>query len=342
VKILVYSDLQADEGSTRLRGDPSQPVQRWRTRRFYHWATRLVRTSQVDAVWDLGDTTDNRTAIAHPTLDVVMRGCAELTRGLERSLCLKLIGNHEQHLKATRVHCGELFAPYFRVIPDREVVIVGDLSLVCTAFNTDTAGQARWLAETVAAQKAQGRRVVVLGHLQVKGCRLSSGLAGDGVPAEALAGADLVLLGHVHRRQPVGTNGFYVGSPFQQDFGEADDPVKAVAILDTDTLSLAWEHPPGFPRYRTISVDELTVAASGNDILSVILRTPQEAERFYALPAAAHADPVYAFDEAPVQEAATRSDVDLTFEALVRRKVELDPLPGVEADELVKAGLALR
>lgn len=340
MKVLVYSDLQAEEGSLRLRSDPTIPVQRWRTKRFYEWATQLVKSKGIDAVWDLGDTTDNRTAIAHPTLDAVATGCAQLTRGLDRVLCLKLLGNHEQHIKAATSHCGALFSPYFRVISGSEVVVWGDLSIICTAYHTETAPQAVWLNQTIKEHKSRGQRVVVLGHVQIKGCRLASGLSNDGIPTAALDEADLVLLGHVHRRQPIGKNGMYVGSPFQQDFGEANDPRKTVAIVDTDTLEVSLVHPPGFPQYRTITVDELDAATKGNDILSVIIRNQDEAERFYASPSAAQAEPVYAFSEAPVEKVETSED--LTFESLVRRRVELDPLEGVDQETLISAGLALR
>ncbi len=344
MRCLVFADLQADEGSTRRRSDPGTPLQRWRTEHFYSWAANIVRTHRLDAVWDLGDTTNNRAALAHPTLQVVSRGCEALTRGLARTTCFKLLGNHEQHAKATTTHCGDLFAPYFHVIEDRAVVRVGDLSVVCVSFQYDDAEAAAWIRTTIAAQKAcygLAQRVVVLGHFKVTGARLNSGVATDGVPKEALTAADLVLLGHVHRRQAVGDNGFYVGSPFQQDFGEADDPTKAVLILDTDTLATTWVQPPGFPRYRTITVDELASAARGDDVLSVTIRNAAEAERFYAAPEAASAEPVYAFTEV------TRPDVvatptALTFEAMVRHQVAQAPLTDVDPEDLVRAGLALQ
>ncbi len=335
MRVLVYSDLQADEGSVRLRSDPTVPLQRWRVQRFYELTTRLVRSHGIDAVWDLGDTTNNRASIAHPTLQVVSAGCAALTSGMMRPVCFKLLGNHEQHAKDVNVHCGELFAAHFHVVIDRGTFdLPGDVTVVCVSHQYDNVTASTWIAGAVAAARARGRRVIVLGHFTVRGCRLNSGVAHEGIATDALRDAHLTLLGHVHRRQLVATNAFYVGSPFQQDFGEANDPPKAVAVLDTDTLELTWVHLD-FPRYRTILVDELTAATATNDVLAVTVRDQAEAERFYAHPASglSGVEPVYAFTAAAQSSGASiATDTDL-----IAQYVASNPVDGIEPGDLLRA-----
>lgn len=342
VNVLVFSDLQADEGSLRLRSQPDIPLQRWRTERFYALAAELVESEGCQAVWDLGDTTDNRTSLAIRTINVVTGGCAKLTRGLVKPYCLKLIGNHEQTAKTQDNSCASLFSPYFSVVEDRLVVVAGKTSVVCLSFPYDNAAAAAWLAETVAREKQRGQTVIVIGHAKIAGAKLNSGTATDGIPTEAFASADLALFGHVHKRQAIGKNGYYVGSPFQQDFGEAADPEKATAILDTETLALRWVALPGFPRYKTICVDELERAAKSDDVLNVVIRTPAEAERFYAHPASQGVEPVYALDEVAATDEPKDVELGRTFEDTAEDYVKAVPSPDADRDELLAAARALQ
>lgn len=344
MRVLVFSDLQADEGADRLRSDPSIPLQRWRVHRFYDWAAGLARERKIDAVWDLGDTTNNRTALAHPTLQTVARGCAQLTAGTTLALNFKLLGNHEQHLKARDTHVGDLFSPYFHVVEDRGIFnLPNNLSVVCVSFQYDNTELSRWLSTALHRLQNARRRSLILGHFAVLGCRLNSGnVPTESVTLETLAGADLVLLGHVHRRQRLGHNGWYIGSPFQQDFGEANDPQKAVVILDTDTLALEWVATP-FPIHRVVHVDELARAAKGNDILRVMVRNSAEAERLYASPHSGTVEAVYAFHGSNGNGDSLLPEIagSASFDDLTSRYVDSCLLPGVSRGELLTEAATL-
>lgn len=345
MKVLVYSDLQADDGSIRLRSDPLIPIQRWRVRRFYQWLARVAHLNSVDAVWDLGDTTNDRTALTHPTVQAVTTGCEVLMRGIPRALSFKLLGNHEQSTKATTVHCGDLFSPYFHVVQTRKVVEFGRFSFVLASYPSDPVDLSLWLKQVISRGLDRGKTVVVLGHFSVVGALMSSGVAQTGVHHSALEWAHLSLLGHIHRWQviPGVPTAYYVGSPFAQDFGEAHDPTKVVGLLDLDlntgqVSSLDWLHLPGFPAYRTVTVDELDYL--GDDVVKVVIRNQREAQRFYAHPMAPTVEPVYAF----TTEEATPSKglaIAESREASVLLYVEQVPLPGAQLEELAAAGLAL-
>ncbi len=346
MKVLIYSDLQADDGSMRLRSDPSTPLQRWRVRRFYQWFAAQARGHKVDAVWDLGDTTNDRTALTHPVVQSVTTGCELLMRGLPRTLSFKLLGNHEQSTKATAVHCGDLFSPYFHVIQDRQVVDYGKFSFVLGSYPADPEELSRWLKQETSLCRDRGQTVVVLGHFSLVGARMNSGLAQAGVSREALSAADLVLLGHIHKWQEFQTTaglGFYLGSPFPQDFGEASDPSKVCALLTLnegtgEVLDLEWLHPPGFPAYRTITVDDMDYM--GDDVCEVVIRTQAEAQRFYAHPLAATVKPVYAFSTEQVT-AEMDSVASESREQSLGVYVEQNALPGATTEEVLRAGLTL-
>ena len=128
---------------------------------------------------------------------------------------------------------------------------------------------------------------VVLAHLMVRGGRLGGGerdaqtIFEYSVDVAAFPGsAHYVALGHLHRFQQVGGSlpAYYSGSPFQVDFGEADDK-KGVLIVDA---------APGTPakvrflpltagrRLQTLrgTIAELSALAEtvGDDLLRVIVR----------------------------------------------------------------------
>ncbi len=337
--ILVYTDLQAGDGSERRRHDPNTPLQRWRVQKFYAWAAELVQKKGIEAVWDMGDTTHDRSALTHPTIQTVTRGCAQLTRGLPTVTNFKLLGNHEQHLKDPNTHAGNLFSPYFHVVEGTEIFDwpAENLTILCASFSTNIPALEQWLKTTIDSVRSD-RRLIVLGHFPVGGAQLSSGPHAQGVNREIFDLADLVLLGHIHRRQKIGRNIHYVGSPFQQDFGEANDPQKCVAILDTETLKLEWVPTP-FPVHRTISVAELSRASITEDILRVSVQSPAEAQQLYASPHAGRVEPVYDFK--PERGEAAQA-VSLDFENLVQAYTTTVSLPGVTPEELVQEAMTLR
>ncbi len=343
MKILVFADLQADEGSDRRRQDPGTPLQRWRVQQFYRWASNLVQSRGIDAVWDLGDTTNNRTALSHPTVQSVTRGCAELTSGLLPLYNFKLLGNHEQHLKAQTTHVGNLFTPYFHVIEDRAVISIphAQLTVVCVSYSNDHAELSSWIGATLETLRSRSNHaIVVLGHFTVSGAQFASGSALQGVQPSSLERADLVLLGHIHRRQPI-CNGWYVGSPFQQDFGEAYDPAKCVAILDTYSLEVEFVPTP-FPVHRTVTVGELGAATVGDDVVRVMVKSSAEAQQLYASPAAGTVEPVYAFDGGAEQAGNTDIKEGLDYTTLTRAYAATNLLPGVSQEDILAAADELK
>ena len=125
------------------------------------------------------------------------------------------------------------------------------------------------------------------------------------------------LLGHVHKPQVLGRSTYYVGSPFQQNFGEKNEQ-KRVGVLDLDTLELEWVPLPGFPEYRVVDFDPWLkmVDEKEEHRYQVIIRDPKQAERFYKHPLMGRAEPIYNYEldertkaEVAHQQSFTREDV---------------------------------
>ena len=343
MKVLIYTDVQACERAERCRQRPEMPLQLHRTARFFSEMERLARERGVDAIWDLGDTLDDRSDISAPTLQVTEAGLRWLMRGLQPATCYKLIGNHEQYEKATHIHTGGLFHPFFRVVPDHAVFDWTSLEeggpwIVALAFPYDPR-EADWLRDAIDRGKKRGARVVVIGHLPLVGASMPAGRLAAGLDPKCLDGADLALLGHVHRHQRISQNVWYVGSPFQQDFGEAAD-TKHVALLDTQTLSVEFPSLSGFPRYRVAEATDLPEDFEpGEDRWDVVVRSREQAQAIYSKPWAAHVELEYVYK---TEEPGSNEEAgDLSPEALLRDYMARNPTTGLDEARMLELGTKL-
>ena len=127
-------------------------------------------------------------------------------------------------------------------------------------FGTD-----KWLAELEKLDgEERGDLNIMVTHVAFNGVRNADGsVVGDAVPPSAVADYDLVLCGHYHDRSVVGKNIHYVGSVYQNNYGEGIVD-KGFAVLYPDgTVDFVPSH---FPRY----IKE-TVAASDREALANLL-----------------------------------------------------------------------
>lgn len=289
MKVLVFSDLQATEGHERCRSNPAVPLQRWRVEKFFNDLLAIYEEKGCEALWDLGDLLDDRSSVPVPTIETVLAGLSKFPKSPYN---FKLIGNHEQYVRTTTVHAGRMFDPFFKVVSGRQVesIDLGPWSrtVAMCAFPEDDSAAAEWVASHAR------RDGILIGHFQVSGCRMGSGQALNGIPVSAVDRYGLALFGHVHLRQKVGQNAFYVGSPFQQDFGEADT-AKYVAVVDLSTLEVEWVETSGFPSYKTVNLDGW-MDRGPEDRCKVVLQSPAEAAEFYACPDCGEAEPVYSYE----------------------------------------------
>ena len=323
MRALCYADLQATDGHERCFNDPSQSLQVSRVALFYNLLLDLFKKYHCDCLWDLGDTMDDRSAIPVPAIDTV---CRALNQFPANQWNLKLIGNHEQHLRNTQVHVGEMFAPYFSVVPGNEAFVFQNTRILCCSYPADLSDTSKWLA--VQRQKATqaGQQTVLLGHFSVTGCMTGDGRLMTGVPKESLSWVDLGLLGHIHKPQSIAKRVHYVGSPFQQNWGETGE-AKRVAIVDIPEGTVQWVSVTGFPSYCTVSLDEFKELCTleSEDRFKVILKSQAEAATFYAHPLAHRAEPIYEFIEEVEEasnEASSGQHPKWSFDAVIQRYVE--------------------
>jgi hypothetical protein len=295
-RALIYSDLQATDGHERLFAKPDVPLQVHRVRKFYRWLRQLFVRHKCDCLWDLGDTTDDRSFLPMPAIDAVMEGLEPFP---VHELNLKLIGNHEQYLRDTSLHIGRMFASRFSIVAQTEAFEVEGTLIACAAYPACHAALADWLAQTARTYRNYARRLL-LGHFQVAGALMTGGPSPLGVPGPVLDEFTLALLGHIHKPQEIGKRGHYIGSPFQQNYGERDEE-KRVAVLDTQTLELEWIPVEGFPRYHVVGYEDWCnlVRQGHEDRYQVILADNAQALAYYRHPLMGQAEPIYDFKMTP-------------------------------------------
>lgn len=343
LKALVFSDLQATDGHERCFTKANTPLQLYRVTKFYEDLWNIFKANRCECLWDLGDTTDDRSSIPIPALEAVIAGLEPFP---EHELNIKLIGNHEQYLRDTTVNAGRMFRSKFAVVEKTEVFEAANGVLIAAAaFPASDASATAWLDETAYAYRNYEQRIL-LGHFQVAGCQLSSGQALLGVPRTAVEKYSLALLGHVHKPQKVGLNSFYVGSPFQQNFGERNE-VKRVAIVDLETLQVTWVPLPGYPEYHVLDYATWAhrVKSSEEHRYQVILRTVADAENFYKHPLMAQAEPVYNYDAPVGVTSEVAANQSWTLNAVLKRWLTTVPpvVSGIELpdSDVLDIGLAL-
>lgn len=330
MRFLVYTDLQATEGSERCFGDPSMPLQRHRVKTFYEKLEALAEIRQCDALIDLGDTTDDRSFIPRATLEVLTAG---LSRFSPNKNGIKLTGNHEQLFKYTDVNSSHLFEPYFGHIDKPVVELSKTTAAVCHPFHEDY-DAVNTEIEARLKQISHYRYKILLAHGDVRGVKYDSGEScKKGIDPALIDLFDLALFGHVHRHQQFGKNAYYVGSPFQQDFGEAGQR-KFVVVLDIkNEPKLEWVEVVGMPEYKVVSQDAFISSANPKEEHRywVTLSSIEETEQFYASPLSVLGTPKLTYSAQ--LGAAVKEESELVSDRqLLERFVSIRPISGVPDD----------
>lgn len=319
-RFLAYADLQATDGHERCFADPTKSLQLWRVEKFYADLLHVYKEQDCDGLWDAGDTTDDRSSLPVPVINAVLGGLEKFPASPNH---LKVIGNHEQYLRDSSIDVGRMFSSFFQVVSALEVIEFENVNILMCSFLEE----AERIVKFLRYHRRKNKPAILLGHFQVAGAQMAAGTALAGVPSQEMEFVELGLLGHVHRPQSFGAV-HYIGSPFQQHWGEANES-KRVAIVDTDAMTVAWVPLPGFPVYRTVSLEQWKTlnSADSEDRFKVVLRGPAETEEFYAHPLFNRAEAAYAYSLAPLSAQGEASAIPRTKQEILSEYLRRNP-PG--------------
>lgn len=329
MRLLIYADLQGTDGDAVSFLEPGKPLQHCRMEQFFKDMLRIYHEHECCGVIDLGDTTDDRTSITWPTIEILGTGLNLLP---DSDWNFKLTGNHEQYLRSAEINNRRLFEHKFSVVDGCEIFEFGDYMAFFCSFSEDYGELTKWIVEGV--KEYRDRPKILFGHFQVLGARMNSGSALHGVPVDVLKHFNIVLLGHVHLPQTIDKCIHYIGSPFQQNWGEAGEN-KRVGVLDTDDCSITWVPLEGYPEYRQVTLEQFKVVSQQKteNRFKVTLTSHAEAEVFFRHPLFQQAEPVYVYEEGLPEE--QKVEEDWTFEGIAKRYMALVPpsAAGIESGD---------
>ena len=175
----------------------------------------------------LGDFWDQRAALAVRHLDLIQR---EFEKWGQQGVELIIVpGNHDQVSLDGSVNAVRIFDGFEHITVATEPYADPINKLAFIPWREEANKQA------AAFEMLPGEGWTVFAHAEIESAIANSGKAATGRVKTALieAHARACYVGHYHKRQQLGDRTWYIGSPFEMNFGERDEP-HGIAIVDSE------------------------------------------------------------------------------------------------------------
>ncbi len=221
---------------------------------FALWLKQTLMDHDVTDIIILGDVIDNRNEVSVTTLHTVYK----FFKILEDFNIIIDVGNHDcYYSKRSDVHSLGTLNDW----PNIEIV---DKAVTVNMFNK-TMTFCPWNAPLDTLPKSD----ILFGHFEINTFKMNGGhVCGNGVDSQSiLEKAPLVLTGHFHRTEERSyKNGriIYVGSPYEQSWGEYGDP-KGIYLLDLHDNALEFIPNTKSPKHIKIRLSELLAVGKITD-----------------------------------------------------------------------------
>jgi len=227
-----------------LIGDPHLKITKFElAQKFLSWINFLIIEEKPDLVVNLGDTFDTHAVLRSEVMSEFME---HVKSTLKTCPYIYVIGNHDQykpndnkyhalsHLKNT--------IKDFTIID--EITDIGDITYVPYVHD-----------QSLFPKKT---KTICIAHQTFKGADYGSLLALDGIDPSTIDGAELIISGHIHKKQDLqSSNGniriVYPGTPFSQSASDVDQ-IKGISIFDTDTFNFRFVQSP-MPMWYSINFE---------------------------------------------------------------------------------------
>lgn len=224
-------------------GDPHLKITRFDlAKQFLTWINDVVVRHKPDLIVNLGDTFDTHAVLRSEVMTEFMRHVDECLRV---SPYVYLVGNHDMYKpNDSKYHAlGHLIGkiPNFYVVEEARDLF--DMTFVPYIFDPNAF--------------PRSSLPICVTHQTFKGADYGDITTKDGVDPDIISGCQLIVSGHIHKRQTIRSQGGievrYVGSPFSQSVSDINQ-VKGISIIDTETFEEKFIESP-LPMWKGLKYD---------------------------------------------------------------------------------------
>ena len=252
-KIILYADLHIHHHQSDWRRvDDAIEV--------LEWIRQEAINRDIKKVWFLGDFFHVR-GYMYPT--VVNRSLQALQKFKDSGIELNLLtGNHDMPGRYTTKHSSiNVFGSMATIIDQPMMETIENYSFYWLPY-IERLDQCRWALNKIAESKDQNTKAILLGHLDIHGAYYHTHVPSThGITVDEIKNTfDMIITGHYHTRQTIG-NITYIGSPYQQNFGEANEK-KGFMIFDNGNLEFVEN--TFSPVYLSIKSSEINESIRNN------------------------------------------------------------------------------
>ena len=220
-------------------GDPHLKITRFeQATKFLTWLNTTISIIKPDLVVNLGDTFDTHAVLRSEIITEFMK---HVRCTLQLNIpYVYLVGNHDMYKPND--------AKYHALLPfkgamDNFFVVDSTTDLFDMTFVPYQHAQSNFPSKTIP---------ICVAHQTFKGADYGDITTQDGVDADSVA-ADIIISGHIHKRQSLGPKVVYPGSPFSQSVNDVDQ-IKGLLLFDTESYQQQFVPCP-MPMWRMVKLD---------------------------------------------------------------------------------------
>lgn len=223
-------------------GDPHLKINRFDlAKQFLEWVNGVIEQTKPDLVVNLGDTFDTHAVVRSEVLTEFIRHVEHVNKTCEY---IYLLGNHDMF----RPNDNKYHAlKHLKGKMDKFTVVDEQVNLLGMTFVPYVHNPENFPKETLP---------ICVAHQTFKGADFGDITTKDGVDANSINGAEIIISGHIHKKQRLASGGpevIYCGSPFSQSASDINQ-VKGVSIFDTETYAEEFIVCP-LPTWRGIKFE---------------------------------------------------------------------------------------
>jgi DNA repair exonuclease SbcCD nuclease subunit len=200
------------------------------------WIEDMYLKHKPDIVVNLGDTFDTHAIVRSEILCIFYDHLLKMSSLMSNSYYVCLLGNHDQYKpNSSEYHA---FKPFSSI--NKTIIADHSIDMDGLTYVPYVGVRENWPNKT---------KQIVVTHNTFIGADYGYKQAEHGIETKDVD-AEIVISGHIHKRQILDSKVHYVGTPYAMSASDADQ-IKGLSIFDTDTYKFEFIKSP-FPSYKTI------------------------------------------------------------------------------------------